>query len=54
MPKKRTVVPYYGKINQRLEQRAKVLTEIGTEENIKKATALRKQSDAIIARRSGK
>lgn len=55
MAKKRTFVPFYGKINQRLEQCAKMLTAAGGKENMETAVALRKQSEKILAlRRAGK
>lgn len=55
MAKKRTLVPFYGKINQRLEQKAKALAH-GPAETLKarteKANALFAQSDKIIAMRA--
>ncbi len=51
MPKKRTVVPFYGKINQSLEEQAKVMTRRGLH---KEATALFEESRKIHKLRKGK
>ena len=51
MAKKRTLLPYYGKINQRLDERAKRLTAAGDHEGAK---ALFEQSKKIHKLRSTK
>lgn len=48
MAKKRTVKPYYGKINQRLEQRARNLMAAGDREG---ANEYFKLSESILEKR---